>query len=347
MKSPPEKKLVVFDMDGVIIDVSRSYRDTVRKTARLFLKGAHGWQDLPDPLFSLSDLSHVKQSGGLNNDWDLTYRVLHLLFSQVACPSWEDVPSGYQRNLACCDVSALAGFLVTADTPLARLLAERGWQDDPFVAAMSAGDVGKGNIIKQIFQEIYLGPALFTSTYGMTPEFYRQDGLIDRERLIATASTLESLSGGNILAVATGRPQAEADYPLDLHGIGKYFHMVLTLDQCLEAEKKIQETEGRHISLSKPHPFMLDAVFQRLRQNRQLPKDCGAFYVGDMPDDMIAAVRSRAGFIGIGFTFMAPDEQVLRRRLLQAGACRVVEDFASLTRLLARTTADISKQPSG
>jgi len=30
--------LIVFDMDGVIVDVSGSYRDTVRQTARLFFK---------------------------------------------------------------------------------------------------------------------------------------------------------------------------------------------------------------------------------------------------------------------------------------------------------------------
>ncbi|TET77606.1 MAG: TIGR01548 family HAD-type hydrolase, partial [Candidatus Heimdallarchaeota archaeon] len=35
------KRLIVFDMDGVIIDVSKSYRDTIRQTARLFFKGAH------------------------------------------------------------------------------------------------------------------------------------------------------------------------------------------------------------------------------------------------------------------------------------------------------------------
>ena len=33
------KKLIVFDMDGVIVDVSGSYREAVRQTARLFLKG--------------------------------------------------------------------------------------------------------------------------------------------------------------------------------------------------------------------------------------------------------------------------------------------------------------------
>ena len=45
------QSLIVFDMDGVLIDVSESYRDTIRQTARLFFKGARAWEKLPDPLF--------------------------------------------------------------------------------------------------------------------------------------------------------------------------------------------------------------------------------------------------------------------------------------------------------
>ena len=63
-----KQSLIVFDMDGVLIDVSGSYRETVRKTARLFFTGARGFDKLPDPLFSLKDLAKIKQSGGLNND---------------------------------------------------------------------------------------------------------------------------------------------------------------------------------------------------------------------------------------------------------------------------------------
>ena len=81
------QKLIVFDMDGVIIDVSRSYRDTVRQTSRLFLKPALAWEKLPDPLFSLSDLANLKQGGGLNNDWDLTCLVINLFFSLVKIES--------------------------------------------------------------------------------------------------------------------------------------------------------------------------------------------------------------------------------------------------------------------
>jgi len=51
------KWLIAFDLDGVLADVSRSCRAVVHETARL------------------------KQSGGLNNDWDLTYRIIDLLIS--------------------------------------------------------------------------------------------------------------------------------------------------------------------------------------------------------------------------------------------------------------------------
>ena len=77
------KNLIVFDMDGVIIDVSNSYRDVVRQTTKQFFSPAKAAEHLPEPLFELSDLAVVKQSGGLNNDWDLTVAVINLLFTLV------------------------------------------------------------------------------------------------------------------------------------------------------------------------------------------------------------------------------------------------------------------------
>ncbi|MBW1837965.1 MAG: hypothetical protein JRI99_13715 [Deltaproteobacteria bacterium] len=166
------KQLIVFDMDGVIIDVSRSYRETVRQTARLFFKGARAWENLPDPLFPLADLARVKQSGGLNNDWDLTCLILSLLFAVIKKSNrrenenrqgWTD----YENAIKDLDITGLAEFLHTATRPLTTLLEEKGKQSDAFVSSFYSGDVGSGNIIKQIFQELYLGKALFEKTYQM------------------------------------------------------------------------------------------------------------------------------------------------------------------------------------
>ncbi|MBN2439474.1 MAG: HAD hydrolase-like protein [Deltaproteobacteria bacterium] len=336
MKLP---KLVVFDMDGVLIDVSGSYRETVRKAARLFFKGAKGFEKLPDPLFSLADLAELKQTGGLNNDWDLTALTLHLLFAKVKTPagaSSPEGPPGWEETIRGCDLSELADFLRTNSRPLMDLLRCCGRRNDPFVAACFQGDVLTGNVIKRIFQEIYLGPALFTALYGDTllqdvavPRFYRGEGLIHRESPLINQALLADLSRNHILAIATGRPRAEVDFPLDRFDLRKYFQLVITLDDCTREEERLFVERGERISLKKPDPYMLDQI------PRLIGKVYGeSYYLGDMPDDMQAARSSRTGYRGVGVIFSSAEPENLRRDLMQAGADIILADPAALPGIL-------------
>ena len=59
-------KAVLFDMDGVLVDVSESYRRAVKQTAETFLE-----VDI-----SLETIQGYKNRGGLNNDWDLTEAII-------------------------------------------------------------------------------------------------------------------------------------------------------------------------------------------------------------------------------------------------------------------------------
>ena len=205
------KKLIVFDMDGVLIDVSRSYRETVRQTARLFFNIAPSFEKLPQPLFPLADLAAVKQSGGLNNDWDLSCLVINLLFNVIEKPpvyESKDPWDCYQETISQSNLSALIEFLESTQKPLSVLLQKAGKIRNPFIDGLYAGDVGSGNIIKQIFQEVYLGKVLFEATYGIPPRFYHNEGFIHREKLLIDTDILDELSRNNSLAIATGRPRA-------------------------------------------------------------------------------------------------------------------------------------------
>jgi HAD superfamily hydrolase (TIGR01548 family) len=324
--------LVVFDMDGVIIDVSASYRDTVRQSARTFFKGARCWEDLPDPLFSLSDLARVKQSGGLNNDWDLTYLVISLLFTLVKGAAETNDPDpwpGYWTMIRGCDAADLARYLKSMDRPVSALLEKKGKARQALISRLFKGDVGSGNVIKQIFQEIYLGKDLFEATYGIPARAYTGNGLINREKLLIDRTTLEYLSGRHLLAIATGRPRAEADHPLDHFGLRQYFTTVYTLDDCLTEEKRILEQQKKKVSLSKPNPYMLDAIAGAIEHEVS-----EFYYIGDMPDDMVAASRTAAGFRGVGILVSAPDKKSLKEELQRAGADYVVEDFKALKEIL-------------
>ena len=290
------------------------------------------WKSLPDPLFSHADLSRVKQSGGLNNDWDLTFLIINLLFTLVKrSPKQPDSDpwTTYKKTLQNCDVADLVRFLNAEKNPVSTLLEKFGRISNDFIASLYTGDVGSGNIIKQIFQEIYLGKKLFESTYSIRSKVYHEKGFINRETLLIDKSILESLSRNNILAIATGRPQIEADYPLELFDLKKFFSLILTLDDCLKEEQKIFEQKQKKVSLSKPNPYMLDAI--EAAHKNEVSK---YYYIGDMPDDMMAASRSRAGFIGIGVLISSSEKHRLKKDLENAGADYIIEDFDELLKIV-------------
>ena len=58
---------LIFDMDGVIVDVYRSYREAIRQTASYFLKRN----------VSMSEVDEIKNKAGMNNDWDATYSLIN------------------------------------------------------------------------------------------------------------------------------------------------------------------------------------------------------------------------------------------------------------------------------
>ena len=74
---------------------------------------------------------------------------------------------------------------------------------------------------------------------------------------------------------------------------------------------------------------MLDAITGSIHQD--ISK---RFYIGDMPDDMLAAANAAVDFTGIGIVTSSPDKQRLRGDLLKAGADYIVDDFNELLRII-------------
>lgn len=68
-----DKNILVFDMDGVLVDVSDSYRETIRETVKLFT-GREISKEL---------IQDYKNSGGWNNDWALSQKIISDLGREV------------------------------------------------------------------------------------------------------------------------------------------------------------------------------------------------------------------------------------------------------------------------
>ncbi len=79
-----KRGLIVFDMDGVLVDVSESYRETIRCTVRHF-----SGQEITKEL-----IQDYKNAGGWNNDWALSQKILSDLGTEV---DYETVVEQFQR----------------------------------------------------------------------------------------------------------------------------------------------------------------------------------------------------------------------------------------------------------
>ena len=63
---PMNQPLIVFDMDGVLVDVTESYRETIAATVEHFT----GARPAPD------QIQQFKNRGGFNDDWELTHYIV-------------------------------------------------------------------------------------------------------------------------------------------------------------------------------------------------------------------------------------------------------------------------------
>ena len=79
------KNTLVFDMDGVLVDVKQSYYEAVKYTYNYFTG-----KDLTD-----TEIIEARKQGGLNNDWDLTY---HLIKKYGFNFSYDDIVSVFQKH---------------------------------------------------------------------------------------------------------------------------------------------------------------------------------------------------------------------------------------------------------
>lgn len=84
------KSTIVFDMDGVLIDASKSYRVAIQKT----------FNQLTGKEVSAEEISETKKLGGLNNDWDLTEFLLKKYGFKVDYKEIVDIFNGYYQELA-------------------------------------------------------------------------------------------------------------------------------------------------------------------------------------------------------------------------------------------------------
>ncbi|WP_411965295.1 TIGR01548 family HAD-type hydrolase [Haloferax sp. YSMS24] len=176
---------VVFDIDGVLVDVADSYRRAIVES----VDRTYG------ETISRDDVQQFKDAGGFNNDWELTYAAaLYVLTAREADVSLDAFTD---------DIEARGGGLDAAEAVVESLL------DDP----ATVFDEWDPDGLRATFQALYLGGDLYRDLEGGDPPF-DAPGYIHDEPVLLRPETLDAL-GDRDIGVVTGRPSAEADIALE------------------------------------------------------------------------------------------------------------------------------------
>lgn len=246
---------IIFDVDGVLIDVSESIQLVHGETARRVFEGM-GWTNC-EGMVTPADVDAFKHAGGFNNDWDVAaaWMLLCLLKS---------------RQTGCCDgvqLSALAPTLCEFADGLAEVGGRLSSAVETVRAMCGPDDwsaiesLWDRTALVGMFQEVYSGD-MCPEVYGFQPKFVQGPGLNHRDRPILDKRNLPLLK----LGIATGRTGGETRAAVKLLGWQDVF----------AADSLITEDDG----FLKPDPRILDLAIQRTGARL-------AMYIGDTPDDML------------------------------------------------------------
>jgi HAD superfamily hydrolase (TIGR01548 family) len=351
-RSPLRIDLLIFDMDGVLVDVSRSYRQVIQQTVRIYFETCLGLKKGLGNLVTKEEISLFKSIGGFNNDWELTSALILCLLSISGIP-----PSARRKSFSA--IGDVVQHLKTRSSPYhARingllekkrlsLLVERiqscggglrgvrlalretkGASWDGWVYGF--GDIDKENLVKRIFQELYLGRQFAQSTH-LRPLFHKGRGYYLRERLLIPRNMLTALRKRVCMGIASGRPRFEALLALKRFRLLSLFDPIVTLEECEEEERRILKRTGARVKRTKPHPYSILRVARETGAGR--PR-CA--YMGDVVDDMYAAraAKKTLDIAAIGFLGGQANKKAAKEALFEAGADRVIESPEEILRLI-------------
>lgn len=257
----PDIDAVIFDMDGVLIDISRSIRVVNCLAVPYFLRTALGWP-APDDLLTSADIELFKNAGGFNDDLDLTYALVLFYVAKgrehpSAAPETLNV---FQPNLNrfAARVKERGGGIKAAEA----IMFEHLTRDDLLAVETDY----RKHLIKQVFLEMFAGEHC-PRIYGFAPTLYTGPGYINYDVPLLDVARLPA---DKMLGIQTGRTLEEARFGLEMCGL---------LDR-IPAANIVTQSDG----FKKPHPGGLTALARRMGFTN-------AVYIGDTWDDLRTVQR--------------------------------------------------------
>lgn len=311
-KTLPQLDAILLDVDGVILDVSESYRVCIMETVQWYAREILQIEDNA-PLIEGEDIEGFKMAGGFNSDWDLTNAAVMFIIAKKVIskasdtqtvvshePGWEYFTSEIKRR---------GGGLPVAEMFVLEMLTPGQRRD--FAHAY------RPRVATQVFQEMYGGEDACKDLYGFEPEYIHGEGLYKNEKVLLDKELLKSLSSRYKIGLLTGRTKNETKLAM------KFVGLQIPETRWMTDDDGVKKPDGQALIL--------------LRE--KVDFKCGV-YVGDTMDDL-HVVQNYRELKGAGkakiiscTALSGPSGEAHRRTFLEAGTEIAAPDLNTFLQFL-------------
>jgi len=255
-------EIIVFDIDGVLIDTLPSFRVAVSRTVQYYITEILKYDDTG--LFILpEEVQFFKIAGGFNDDWVLSQSIILFFIYKAITSGLKDtrsvrlIPPSFEDFTR--DISCIGEGLEKVEKYISNM-------DNNIISEIKSR-LDKELVIR-IFQEIYAGSEDMKRLYGSEPLSGKEEGLWRRERIILDKALLiPDLFYG----IYTGRTASETELALNMLKLDIPPQAIITMDS----------------SIIKPDPRGLEII--RSYYKREI-----LAFVGDSMDDILTAINGNA-----------------------------------------------------
>jgi HAD superfamily hydrolase (TIGR01548 family) len=259
LKNLSQVDTIIFDCDGVLVDVSKSYDLAIKQTTAFVLDKFAGIKSIQ---ISPEIISGFKASGGFNDEVDVTYAsILSLVVAKRLRIDAKKFISKVIKNADSTGIISVEKFLDTVPVDISDMKKK-----------LQYPGLHSTNPLYQIFDQMFYGKDLYRKIFGKKSQFKK--GLIENDIVLVTQKLINSLEPkfAKKIAIVTGRGKESTKYSLDKL-FGKF-----NIDSSFFLEDHPR-------TLAKPNPKSLIMSINRLKSRCCL-------YVGDSMEDLMMAKKA-------------------------------------------------------
>ena len=274
---------IIFDCDGVLVDITNSYDQTIVKTAKYVLETLAKINDSIKIDFKIID--GFKSTGGFNDEVDLTYAaILSIVAAKKLKKDQTEFINLVINNSDSTGIKSVETFI------------KNQVDISEIIEQLSYPGSHKDNILYQIFDQLFYGPELYSKLFKNISKF-SESGLIENDIVIFNNDLADKLENKfhKQISMVTGRGKESVKYSL------KNLLEKFDLQNSMFLEDEPRE-------LAKPNPQSLVNSITGMNS-----KSC--LYVGDSMEDFIMAKKAtilgnKTTFCGIIGTSKNPEEKL-------------------------------------